>query len=143
MIASDLLQLLTDVYQRFSAIVGAARGIQSTSIAALVRILASSKPSVRKRAIPALSALVATNPALFDAGLKNKVVTGLNAGGEEGRTWAGVLASLARGTSAPGVGAVIAEGQAVDAILKQAENLSDTEAVEVALVVGSIIAGLA
>lgn len=135
MIASDLLQLLTDVYQRFSAIVGSSQGMQSTSIAALVRILASSKPSVRKRAIPALSALVAANPSLFDAALKNKVVSGLTPGGEEGRTWSGVLASLARGTSAPGVGAVIIEGQAVDAILKQTENLDETEAVEVALVV--------
>lgn len=134
-IASELLQILADVFQRFPHVVSGSQTIQSNSLAALVQILTSARPSIRKRAIPALSALIATNPTLFDAGLKDKLVQGLSAGGDDSRTWSGLMASLARGASAQGVGAAIAEGQAVDAVLSQTENMDDTDAVEGALVV--------
>ncbi|GFZ51807.1 hypothetical protein JCM24511_09575 [Saitozyma sp. JCM 24511] len=133
-LASELLQILTDIYIRFAHIVTSSPSLQQTSLEGLLAILTSSRPSIRKRAIPALSALVSNNPHLFDTTLKGQVLTGLAQRGEAGKTWASVVASLARGQSASKVGALISEGHVVEAVLAQTEDLEDCEAVEGALV---------
>lgn len=133
-LASELLQILADIYTRFSHIVATSTSLQTTSINSLIKILSSSRLSIRKRAIPALGALVSTNPALFD-GVKPKVSEGLAAGGDTGKVWSAVIASLARGQSAAKVGALINEGKVIDLILGQTEDPEDVETTEGALVV--------
>jgi hypothetical protein len=78
---------------------------------------------------------VSTNPTLFDAELKAQIVKGLAVNGDAGRTWSGVVASLARGQSASKVGEMINESRVVEAITGQTAELDDCEAVEGALVV--------
>lgn len=128
---------MADVYIRFSSVVAASQGLQTTSVNSLMKILSSSKLSIRKRAIPALGALVSSNPKLFD-GVKPKISEGLKAGGDTGKVWSAVVASLARGQSAARVGALVSEGKVLDLILKQTENPEDEDMTEGALMVSLI-----
>jgi cullin-associated NEDD8-dissociated protein 1 len=127
---------MADLYIRFAPIVSASQTLQSTSVDALIKILSSSKLSIRKRAIPALGALVSSNPKLFD-GVKPKISAGLSAGGDTGKVWAAVIGSLARGQSAQRVGALINEGKVVNLLLQQTEDPEDDETTEGALMVSN------
>ena len=104
--------------------------IQTPAIESLVQILDSARPSLRKRAIPAISALVATDPTLFDKPVKGKIVNGVSKGGEGARIWVGVIASLAKGTSVGKIGGLVGEGKLIGMILDQASDPTQTEAVE-------------
>ncbi|WWC99318.1 hypothetical protein V866_006219 [Kwoniella sp. B9012] len=133
-LASELLQTLTDLFIRFSYILRSSEKIQNTSITSLSNILSSARPAIRKRAIPTVSALVSTNPGLFDNSLKKQIVDGLSQGPEAVRVWLGVVATLARGQSVHKIGALLAEGKVGETVLVQTENPEDTETVEAALV---------
>lgn len=109
--------------------------IQTPAIESLVQVLDSGRPSLRKRAIPAVSALVATDPSLFDKPVKGKIVEGLSIGGEGARIWVGVIASLAKGQSVGKVGGLVGEGKLIGMILDQASDPTQTEAVEGSLAV--------
>ena len=134
-LASELLQILADVYNRFPHVISSSSPLQTTSITSLLSILSSGRLTIRKRAIPALIALINNNPALFDQ-VKPHVAQGLAAGGDTAKVWSNVLASLARGMNASKVGALVGEGQVVGLVLKQVEDPEDTDMVEGALVVG-------
>ncbi|WWD22460.1 hypothetical protein CI109_106951 [Kwoniella shandongensis] len=133
-VASELLQTLTDLFHRFSHIVSTSQSLQSNSLASLTKILSSARPAIRKRAIPTLSALVATNSSLFDSSLKEEIIKGLAQDAESVRVWMGVVASLARGSSVAKIGAFVGEGQVPKILLSQAEDPEDSETVEGALV---------
>lgn len=72
---------------------------------------------------------------MFDKKLNEKIIQGLGEGGENGKVWVGVIAGLARGSSASKVGGIISEGKAVDIILGQTQDPEETDDVEGALVV--------
>lgn len=74
-----------------------------------------------------------TDPRLFDEAVKEEIVKGMSAGGETGRIWVSVTASLARGQTVGHVGRLLAQGKLVGMILAQCENPEDTDAVEGAL----------
>ncbi|WVQ80275.1 hypothetical protein IAT38_002380 [Cryptococcus sp. DSM 104549] len=131
--ASELLQTLTDLLNRFSPVVGASAAVKSATLTSLVKILSSARPAIRKRAIAPLSALVSTDPTLFSAELRTYIVDGISAGGESARVWMGLAASLARGQSAGSVGSLITEGKVAESILKQTADPEDGDTVEAAL----------
>nr|XP_018266798.1 tip120-family protein [Kwoniella dejecticola CBS 10117]OBR88956.1 tip120-family protein [Kwoniella dejecticola CBS 10117] len=133
-LASELLQTLTDLFNRFAYIVKTSQSLQNTSITSLTDILSTGRPAIRKRAIPTVSALVSSNPGLFDTALKAQIVGGLSNDAESIRVWLGVIATLARGGSVHKIGTLMAEGNIGDVILKQTQNPEDTETVEAALV---------
>ncbi|KAK8845507.1 hypothetical protein IAR55_006220 [Kwoniella newhampshirensis] len=133
-VASELLQTLTDLFNRFSNIVVASTDLQTQSLASLIRILSSARPAIRKRAITTLSALVATNAGLFDSSLKQEIIKGLSQDAESVRIWMSVVASLARGSSVTKVGSFVSEGQIAKALLGHAEGPEDSETVEGALI---------
>lgn len=89
--------------------------------------------------MPALSALVSTDPRLFDESVKQELLKGLAAGGETGRIWVSVVASLAKGQGVGQIGGLLAEGKLAGMILDQCENLEETDTVEGALSVGYIL----
>ena len=128
-LASELLQILTDMYGKYPTW-ATRNNIQTPAIESLVQVLDSGRPSLRKRAIPAVSALVATDPSLFDKPVKGKIVEGLSKGGEGARIWVGVIASLAKGQSVGKVGGLVGEGKLIGMILDQASDPTQTEAVE-------------
>ncbi|WWC66659.1 uncharacterized protein I206_100563 [Kwoniella pini CBS 10737] len=139
-LASELLQTLTDLFNRFSFVLTNSQNLQNTSIVSLTNILSTARPTIRKRAIPTISALVSTNPGLFDSALKAHIVKGLSQDAESIRVWLGVIATLARGGSVHKIGALLAEGQVGDVILAQTQNPEDTETVEAALVALEVLA---
>jgi cullin-associated NEDD8-dissociated protein 1 len=120
---------------RIPYITAASAPLQTSSLNCLIRILSTSRPSIRKRCIAPLSALVFISPKLFDSSLRDRIIEGLENGGDTGRIWVGVVASLARGRSASKIGALIGEGQVIEMIMKQTRDVEDTEAVKGALVV--------
>lgn len=122
------------MYAKYPSLV-ARPSIQNPAIESFVQILDSARPSLRKRAIPAVSALVATDPTLFDKPVKGKIVEGLSKGGEGARIWVGVIASLAKGASVGKVGGLVGEGKLIGMILDQASDPAETEAVEGSLAV--------
>jgi cullin-associated NEDD8-dissociated protein 1 len=124
------------MYNRYTVIILRNSVMQSTSFISLVNILSNARPAVRKRAIPALSALVScSSPELFYSVLQGEIITGLETAGEASKTWVGVLASLAKGQSAPRVGELIGQGKVMETIIQHTENVEDSEAVEGALTV--------
>ena len=133
-LASELLQILTDMYAKYPSLMSRP-SIQTPAVESLVQILDSARPSLRKRAIPAISALVATDPTLFDKPVKGKIVNGVSKGGEGARIWVGVIASLAKGTSVGKIGGLVGEGRLIGMILDQASDPTQTEAVEGSLAV--------
>lgn len=141
-LTSELLHILTDIYQRFPHVIAASSPLQVTSLNSLIRILSTSRQAMRKRAISTLSALVSTSSKLFDSALRERIVEGIESGGDTGRIWVAVVASLARGQSALKVGALIAAGQVVEKVMRQTQNVGDIDAVEGALVVSIFTAGL-
>lgn len=72
---------------------------------------------------------------MFDESVKQELVKGLAAGGETGRIWVSVVASLARGANVGQIGGLIAEGKLVGMILGQCDDPEETDAVEGALTV--------
>jgi cullin-associated NEDD8-dissociated protein 1 len=112
--------------------------IQTPAIESLISILDSARPSIRKRAIPAITALVSTDPKLFDKPVKGKIVQGLSQGGESARVWVGVIASLARGQSVGKMGDLVGEGRLIGMILDQSSDPAETESVEGSLAVSSL-----
>jgi cullin-associated NEDD8-dissociated protein 1 len=112
--------------------------IQTPAIESLISILDSARPSIRKRAIPAITALVSTDPKLFDKPVKGKIVQGLSQGGESARVWVGVIASLARGQSVGKMGDLVGEGRLIGMILDQSSYPAETESVEGSLAVSSL-----
>ena len=138
-LASELLQILADVYNRFPHIISTSTQLQSTSVTALLSILSSGRLNIRKRAIPALGALISNNPTLFDQ-VKPHVSQGLAAGGDAAKVWANVLASLARGLNASKVGVLVNEANVVELVLAQTEDPEETDMVEGALVVSRLFA---
>jgi cullin-associated NEDD8-dissociated protein 1 len=133
-LASELLQILTDLYISYPAIV-TRPSIQTPAIESLVSILDSARYSIRKRAIPTISALVSTDPKLFDKPVKGRIVQKLSQGGESARVWVGVIASLARGQSVGKMGDLVGEGRLIGMILDQSSDPQQTEAVEGSLAV--------
>ncbi|WRT63736.1 uncharacterized protein IL334_000659 [Kwoniella shivajii] len=133
-LASELLQTLTDLFNRFSNFIINSPNLQTTSLSSLNNILSTARPAIRKRAIPTISALISTNPSLFDSSLKTQIQTGLSQSPESTRVWLGVVATLARGLSVQKVGALLAEEKIGETVLKQTENPEDAETVEAALV---------
>lgn len=111
--------------------------MQSKALESLVKVLNGSRISIRKRAVPALSALVATDPKLFGA-VKTEILKGLSSNGESGRIWVAVVASFARGQTVGKVGALVGEGQLIGMILGQCENPEETDTVEGALAVSPL-----
>ncbi|ORX34727.1 armadillo-type protein [Kockovaella imperatae] len=132
-LASELLHIITDIFTRFPDLLSSSNTLRSTCLTSLVTILTTSRTSIRKRAVPALSALVITNPLLFDDELRKQLSSGLKDNGESGSTWAAVLTSLARSADAGKVGEMISQGEIVDALLAQAANPEQNERVEGAL----------
>lgn len=128
-LASELLQILTDLYTSYPSL-ATRSSIQAPAIESLLQVLDSARPTLRKRAIPAVTALVATNPALFDKPVKGKIVEGLSKGGEGARIWVGLIASLAKGQSVGKIGGLVGEGELIGMILDQASDPTETEAVE-------------
>ncbi|OCF45173.1 tip120-family protein [Kwoniella heveanensis CBS 569] len=134
-LSSELLQTLTDLFNRFFHILAMSQSLQNTSLAALTDILSTARPTLRKRAIPTISALIATNPNLFEATLKGDIVKGLNSQNAESvRVWLGVLTSLARGKTVGRIGNLIAQEDLTSTILQQTNKAEDTETVEAALI---------
>jgi cullin-associated NEDD8-dissociated protein 1 len=133
-LASELLQILTDIYTTYPSL-STRSSIQNPAIESLLQVLDSARPSLRKRAIPAVTALVATNPALFDKQVKGKIVEGLSKGGEGARIWIGLIASLAKGQSVGKIGGLVGEGKLTGMILDQASEPTEVEAVEGSLAV--------
>jgi cullin-associated NEDD8-dissociated protein 1 len=109
--------------------------IRNSAIESLLQILDNARPSLRKRAIPAITALVATDPTLFDSPVKGKIVAGLSKGGEGARIWVGVVASLAKGQSVAKIGGLVGEGKLIGMVLDQSTDPTQTEAVEGSLAV--------
>ena len=134
-LASELLQILSDVYLRFPMVPSASTSLRSTSLDALVRLLTNPRTSIRKRAIPTLSALVTSSPQIFDTSLRDEIIQGLDRGGDACRMWITVVASLAKGQTAPKIGSLIRSGHMMRIILKQTEDVGDIEAIEGALLV--------
>lgn len=132
-IASELLQILTDLFVRFSPNVASSAAIQSTALSSLIQILDNARPAIRKRAVPTLSSLIATSPQLFNEDLEKEIVNGVGQGGESSRIWMGTVASLARGKSAGSIGKLVNEGKLAELILSQTKNVEDVETVEAAL----------
>ncbi|KIR37274.1 tip120-family protein [Cryptococcus deuterogattii MMRL2647] len=132
-IASELLQILTDLFIRFSLNVASSATIQSTALSSLTQILDNARPAIRKRAIPTLSSLIATSPKLFNEDLEKEIVSGVSQGGESSRIWMGTVASLARGKSVGSIGKLVNEGKLAELILSQTKNEEDVEIVEAAL----------
>ena len=108
--------------------------MKTLSTNSLLAIISSGRLTIRKRAIPALSALIAHNPALFDA-VKSQIPKGLAAGGDTSRIWSAVLTSMARGLNASKVGKLINEGNVVQLVVTQTEDVEEVETVEGALTV--------
>ncbi|OWT40724.1 tip120-family protein [Cryptococcus neoformans Bt1] len=131
-IASELLQILTDLFVRFSPNVASSATIQSTALSSLIQILNNARPAIRKRAVPTLSSLIATSPKLFNEDLEKEIVNGVSQSGESSRIWMGTVASLARGKSAGSIGKLVNEGRLAELILNQTKN-DDVETVEAAL----------
>lgn len=136
--ASELLQILSDLYSAFPYLV-AQPAVQTEALKSLVTLLNGSRLSIRKRAVPALSALVSTDPRLFDDSVKQELLNGLAAGGETGRIWVSVVASLAKGQGVGQIGGLLAEGKLADMILGQCANPEETDTVEGALSVRYLI----
>lgn len=61
---------------------------------------------------------------------------GFSAGGDTAKAWVAAVAGIAKTSAAGDVGALIANDNLVDVILKQADDLEDADAVEGALTVG-------
>lgn len=134
-LASELLQIATDIFTRFKSAIPASALIQSVSIASLIQILSEARLSIRRRSIPALSALISANSKLFEIKLKDKLIAGLKEKGDTGRIWVAVTAALARGQSVARVGDLISQGGLIEILLAQAKNPEESEAVEGALIV--------
>lgn len=128
-LAAELLQILSDVYSEYPALV-AQHAIQTLALESLTSIINTGRISIRKRAVPALSSLVTTDPKLFAKSLKGRIIEGLSRGGEGARIWVAVVASLARGQAVAHVGSLVAEGKLVGMILAQCDKPEETEAVE-------------
>lgn len=136
-LASELLQILTDIYQRFPLAIAQSPELQSTSLATLQEVFAYPRLSVRKRAVPALAAFISVCPSQFHA-IKDDMTRGFASGGDSAKAWVAAVAGLAKTSSSSDVGALVANGGLADVIMKQTENLEDTDAVEGALTVGDI-----
>ncbi|ODN76121.1 hypothetical protein L202_06053 [Cryptococcus amylolentus CBS 6039] len=132
-IASELLQTLTDLFTRFSANVSTSTTVSNSSLSALIKILSTARPAIRKRAIPTLASLVAASPALFNDTLQKEITAGVSQSGDSGRVWLGVVASLAKGRIVGNVGKLAAEKKLAEIILQQTKNPEDVETVEAAL----------
>lgn len=137
-LASELLQILADIYNRFPHVIEHNTNVQTLSVKSLLEILASGRMTIRKRAIPALSALISNHPALFDQ-VKPHISQSLAAGGDTAKIWSNVLTSLARGLNAAKVGSLLQEAGIVDAVLTQTEDPEETDMVEGALVVSDSV----
>ena len=133
--ATELLQIVNDIFTRFPHVISTTATIQSSSLSALTKLLTTARPAIRKRAVPALASLVANQPKLFDVKLRETILKGLQEDGDTGHTWATVLASLAKGLTAAVVGEMVAEGQVSEALLKQTVDFEQNERVEGALMV--------
>ncbi|KAL7418817.1 hypothetical protein Q5752_006501 [Cryptotrichosporon argae] len=136
--ASELLQILADIYTRFPFLIAHNSHLASSSLDSLIHVLSSARPSVRKRAIPALVALVAATPTSFDK-LREAIVSGLQVGGETSRVWTTAVAGLAKGSAVAKVGGLIVEHDLIGLALKQTEDLDDSDAVEASLVALEIL----
>ncbi|WVQ76239.1 hypothetical protein IAR50_005904 [Cryptococcus sp. DSM 104548] len=132
-IASELLQTLTDLFTRFSADISTSTTVSKSSLTALIKILSTARPAIRKRAIPTLASLVAASPALFNETLQQEIIAGVSQSGDGGRVWLGAVASLARGRNVGNVGRLAAEKKLAEIILQQTKDPEDVETVEAAL----------
>jgi cullin-associated NEDD8-dissociated protein 1 len=137
--ASELLQILNDIYTRFSRGLAANKALQKKVLDSLFSIISNARASVRKRAVPALTALISTSPSTFNATAKAEILRGLQMGGETGRYFVMTVSSLARGSSVGQVGDMLREGQVVPIILQQTEDVEEAETVEGALIVSAVI----
>ncbi|CAK9779690.1 unnamed protein product [Cutaneotrichosporon oleaginosum] len=131
-LASELLQILTDVYQRFPLAIAQSKELQALSVELLKEVFTYPKLSVRKRAVPPLAAFISVCPGQFDA-FKDDMSKGFTKGGASAKAWVAAVSGLAKTPSSPEVGALVANNGLADIIMEQTDNLEDTEAVEGAL----------
>lgn len=136
-LASELLQILTDVYQRFPIAISQSQDLQSASLAVLKDVFTYPRLSVRKRAVAPLAALISVCPAQFHA-IKDDMSKGFAQGGDSAKAWVAAVTGLAKTNSSSEVGALVANGGLADIIMKQTENLEDSDAVEGALTVSPL-----
>lgn len=133
-LASELLQILSEIYPRFATTIVASQDLQAASLTTFREVLAVPRLSVRKRAVPAIAAFIAICPNHFE-GLKKDLAAGFAKGGDSAKAWVAAVAGIAKTSAHSDIGALIASGKLVENILKQADNLDDTDAVEGALTV--------
>ncbi|WVN91012.1 uncharacterized protein L203_106258 [Cryptococcus depauperatus CBS 7841] len=132
-IASELLQILTDLFNRFPSIIASSASIQSTAISSLSAILSGARTNIQNRAIPTLSSLIASNPSLLDIKLQNEILNGIKKSCENARVWMGVITSLARGRNVASIGSLIVNNGLAESIIDQACNPEDALTTEAAL----------
>lgn len=123
------------MYQRFPAAVAGSADLQESSYSNFNHVLSTSRLSIRKRAVPALAAFVAICPQRFEQ-IKVDLANGFAAGGDSAKAWVAAVGGIAKTSAAPAIGTLIAEGGLLEAILKQTEDVEDSDAVEGALTVG-------
>ncbi|BEI79879.1 hypothetical protein CcaverHIS002_0104080 [Cutaneotrichosporon cavernicola] len=130
-LASELLQILTDVYQRFPLAIAQSNDLQALSVEMLKEVFAYPRLSVRKRAVAPLAAFISVCPTQFNA-FQDDMSKGFTKGGDSAKAWVAAVAGLAKTPSSPEVGGLVANGLA-EIIMKQTQDLEDTDAVEGAL----------
>lgn len=128
------MQILADIYARFDSTIASSAQLQDLSLSVFLEVMASAPLSVRKRAVPALASFISICPQHFRS-LKSEMAQGFAKGGDSAKAWVAAVAGIAKTSAASDVGALIANDDLVDVILKQADDLEDADAVEGALTV--------
>lgn len=133
-LASELLQIQTDIYTRFPAIVAESAELQEASLATFREVFAIPRLSIRKRAVPTLAAFIAVCPQQFET-LKADMAKGLAQGGDSAKAWVAATAGMAKSSAASDVGGLISGTNLIGDIMSQASDLDDSDAVEGAMTV--------
>lgn len=133
-LSSELLQILTDIYQGFPIVISQSQDLQAASLATLKDVFTYPKLSVRKRAVPSLCTFISVCPVQFHA-IKDDMINGFAKGGDSAKAWIAAVAGLAKTSSSPEVGALVSNNGLAEIIMQQTQNLEDSDAVEGALTV--------
>ncbi|KAK1926054.1 putative TIP120-family protein TIP120B [Papiliotrema laurentii] len=135
-IASELLQILKDIFLRFPDRIAASPDSQSAALSSLISILSTSRNnSIRKRATEAVPALISTNPSIFSIEFPQQLEAGLRQDGDVGNAWIGLVAALAKEqTLVAKLGGMVTEGKIINIILEHTADTEQVDSVEAALV---------
>lgn len=131
-ISNELLQILPDVYKNFPVVISQSPQLQEASLEAFRGIFSIPRLSVRKRAVPALSAFISVCPQQF-AAIKQDMSEGFAKGGDTAKAWVSAVSGIAKTSSSSDVGALVSGGGLVEVILTQTEDLEDADAIEGAM----------